>query len=110
MIKYVLLLIASTMGVAHAGSLLAEKEQHSIAEQLAQLRKENADMRSSLETYRAAVLSAGGPRVEEKKKETTTTQEETSFAEVEESADDPTIQCQTVCKFVRPAVAAAGGN
>jgi hypothetical protein len=103
LLKYVLL-VASTMCVAQAGSLLAERstEQLSIADQLAQLRKENAEMRSSLETYRAAVMSAGGPRVEEEKKATT---QETSFAEVEESADDPTIQCQTVCKFVRPAVA-----
>ena len=43
---------------------------------------------------------AGGPRVDA---------DPTSFAETEESAeqeaDDPTIQCQTICKFVRPTVA-----
>ena len=43
---------------------------------------------------------AGGPRVDA---------EPTSFAEtdesVEEGADDPTIQCQTICKFVRPTAA-----
>ena len=43
---------------------------------------------------------AGGPRVDA---------ESTSFAETsesaEEGAEDPTIQCQTICKFVRPTVA-----
>ena len=56
----------------------------------------------SLHTKQCSVThtQAGGPRVDA---------EPTSFAETsesaEEGAEDPTIQCQTICKFVRPTVA-----
>ena len=95
-----------TLAIGHGASLLAEKTDLSVAEQLAQLRQENKEMRAVLDDYRQKVLTAGGPRVQDEKDEQNQPQE-TSFAEVDESTDDPTIQCQTICKFVRPA---AGGN
>jgi|TARA_B110000208_G_C11448387_1_gene313578 hypothetical protein len=94
-----------TLAIGHGASLLAEKTDLSVAEQLAQLRQENKEMRAVLDDYRQKVLTAGGPRVQEKDEQNQP--QETSFAEVDESTDDPTIQCQTICKFVRPA---AGGN
>jgi hypothetical protein len=100
MLRNILILISLALG--HSG-LLAEKTDLSVSEQLAQLRKENLEMKQQMETYRDAVLSAGGPRIDQEKKKVTKKDTETSFAEVEESTDDPTIQCQTICKFVRPA-------
>lgn len=43
------------VGAASAGQFLKKERELSVEEQLAQLRKENADMRASLETYRLAV-------------------------------------------------------
>jgi hypothetical protein len=44
------------LGAASAGQFVKkESRELTVAEQLAQLRKENADMRASLETYRLAV-------------------------------------------------------
>lgn len=90
---FVALLAVGTHG---ATSLLAEKEL-TLSEQLAQLQKEHAAMKTEMMEYRELVRKTGGERnqVEEKP---------TSFAEVDESSDDPTIQCQTVCKFVKPAM------
>ena len=98
------LLIALTLAVANGTTALLAEKQLSLSEQLQQLQKEHAAMRTEMESYRKAVMEAGGPR----KQKATSTVEETSFAQVDESTDDPTIQCQTICKFVRPAVAATG--
>ena len=43
------------IGAASAGQFVKKERELTVAEQLAQLRKENADMRASLETYRLAV-------------------------------------------------------
>ena len=43
------------VGAASAGQFLKKERELTVEEQLAQLRKENADMRASLETYRLAV-------------------------------------------------------
>ena len=51
-------------------------------------------MRAELAKYRKAIESAGGERVAEPE----------SFMEVAEESEDPSIQCQTICKFVRPNV------
>ena len=51
--KYLLAALAIAAHTTAAAA--AGVEEVSVAEQLAQLRKENADMRASLETYRQAV-------------------------------------------------------
>ena len=48
-------LLLGLLGTATAGQFLKKERELSVEEQLAQLRKENADMRASLESYRLAV-------------------------------------------------------
>ena len=106
-LKFALLIV----GVS--STLLGEKEL-TLSEQLAQLQKQHAEMKTEMESYRELVMKTGGEReqlsfAETTESSTTTTDKKTptsSFAEVEESSDDPTIQCQTICKFVKPSVAA----
>jgi hypothetical protein len=106
-LKFALLIV----GVS--STLLGEKEL-TLSEQLAQLQKQHAEMKTEMESYRELVMKTGGEReqlsfAETTESSTTTTGKKTptsSFAEVEESSDDPTIQCQTICKFVKPSVAA----
>ena len=69
-----------------------------VAKQLNELREQNELMRAELAKYREAIQTAGGER---------RAVEQESFMEVEEDSEDPSIQCQTICKFVRPNVGKA---
>ena len=75
-------------------ALASAHVDHEVAKQLQELREQNELMRSELAKYRKAIESAGGERVAEPE----------SFMEVAEESEDPSIQCQTICKFVRPNV------
>ena len=68
-----------------------------VAKQLQELREQNEVMGAELAKYREAIQSAGGQRVAEPE----------SFMEVAEESEDPSIQCQTICKFVKPNVGQA---
>jgi|EP00944_MAST-04C_sp_MAST-4C-sp1_P001140 hypothetical protein len=75
-------------------ALASAHVDHEVARQLQELREQNELMRAELAKYRKAIESAGGERVAEPE----------SFMEVAEESEDPSIQCQTICKFVRPNV------
>ena len=75
-------------------ALASAHVDHEVAKQLQELREQNELMRAELAKYRKAIESAGGERVAEPE----------SFMEVAEESEDPSIQCQTICKFVRPNV------
>ena len=75
-------------------ALASAHVDHEVARQLQELRERNELMRAELAKYRKAIESAGGERVAEPE----------SFMEVAEESEDPSIQCQTICKFVRPNV------
>ena len=75
-------------------ALASAHVDHEVARQLQELREQNELMRAELAKYRKAIETAGGERVAEPE----------SFMEVAEESEDPSIQCQTICKFVRPNV------
>ena len=75
-------------------ALASAHVDHEVAKQLQELREQNELMRAELSKYRQAIETAGGQRVAEPE----------SFMEVSEESEDPSIQCQTICKFVRPNV------
>ena len=75
-------------------ALASAHVDHEVARQLQELREQNELMRAELAKYRKAIESAGGERVAEPE----------SFMEVSEESEDLSIQCQTICKFVRPNV------
>ena len=75
-------------------ALASAHVDHEVARQLQELREQNELMRAELAKYRKAIETAGGERVAEPE----------SFMEVAEESEDPSIRCQTICKFVRPNV------